>query len=61
INITDVKFKETLSDDGLSKTYIDLIADNEINIKGQFKPFLINEYNLFKPLSSLPSPIGIFR
>ncbi|OZS66898.1 hemagglutinin [Proteus mirabilis] len=48
INITDVKFKETLSDDGLSKTYIDLIADNEINIKGQFKPFLINEYNLFK-------------
>ncbi|TFT48367.1 filamentous hemagglutinin N-terminal domain-containing protein, partial [Proteus mirabilis] len=26
INITDVKFKETLSDDGLSKTYIDLIA-----------------------------------
>ncbi len=33
INITDVKFKETLSDDGLSKTYIDLIADNEINIK----------------------------
>ncbi|MBG3015934.1 filamentous hemagglutinin N-terminal domain-containing protein [Proteus mirabilis] len=48
INITDVKFKETLSDDGLSKTYIDLIADNEINIKGQFKPFLINKYNLFK-------------
>ncbi|MBI6293448.1 filamentous hemagglutinin N-terminal domain-containing protein [Proteus mirabilis] len=48
INITDVKFKETLSDDGLSKTYIDLIANNEINIKGQFKPFLINEYNLFK-------------
>ncbi|HCU0914760.1 TPA: filamentous hemagglutinin N-terminal domain-containing protein, partial [Proteus mirabilis] len=37
INITDVKFKEKLLDDGLSKTYIDLIADNEINIKGQFK------------------------
>lgn len=29
--------------DGL-QTYIDLIADNEINIKGQFKTSLINEY-----------------
>ncbi|MDC5896238.1 filamentous hemagglutinin N-terminal domain-containing protein [Proteus mirabilis] len=47
INITDVKFKERLSDDGLSKTYIDLIANNEINIKGQFKPSLINMDSLF--------------
>lgn len=53
INITDVKFKETLSDDGLSKTYIDLIADNEINIKGQFKTSLINEYSLFKFASKI--------
>lgn len=48
INITDVKFKENLSDNGLSQSYIDLIADNEINIKGQFKPSLIDKYNLFK-------------
>ncbi len=48
INITDVKFKENLSDNGLSQSYIDLIADNEINIKGQFKPSLIGKYNLFK-------------
>lgn len=48
INITDVKFKEKLLDDGLSKTYIDLIADNEINIKGQFKTSLNNKYSLFK-------------
>ncbi|HEJ9413037.1 TPA: filamentous hemagglutinin N-terminal domain-containing protein [Proteus mirabilis] len=47
INITDVKFKEKLSDDGLSKSYIDLIADNEINIKGQFKPSLINMDSLY--------------
>ncbi len=48
INITDVKFKENLSDNGLSESYIDLIADNEINITGQFKPSLIDKYNLFK-------------
>ncbi|HDT2997872.1 TPA: filamentous hemagglutinin N-terminal domain-containing protein [Proteus mirabilis] len=48
INITDVKFKENLSDNGLSQSYIDLIADNEINITGQFKPSLIDKYNLFK-------------
>ncbi|HEJ9720607.1 filamentous hemagglutinin N-terminal domain-containing protein [Proteus mirabilis] len=53
INITDVKFKEKLLDDGLSKTYIDLIADNEINIKGQFKTSLINEYSLFKFASKI--------
>ncbi|MFS3860550.1 filamentous hemagglutinin N-terminal domain-containing protein [Proteus mirabilis] len=53
INITDVKFKETLSYDGLSKTYIDLIADNEINIKGLFKTSLINEYSLFKFASKI--------
>lgn len=53
INITDVKFKERPSDDGLSKTYIDLIADNEINIKGQFKTSLINEYSLFKFASKI--------
>ncbi|HEJ9660763.1 TPA: filamentous hemagglutinin N-terminal domain-containing protein [Proteus mirabilis] len=47
INITDVKFKEKLSDDGLSKSYIDLIADNEINIKDQFKPSLINMDSLY--------------
>ncbi|HEK0656282.1 MAG: filamentous hemagglutinin N-terminal domain-containing protein [Proteus mirabilis] len=48
INITDVEFKENLSDNGLSQSYIDLIADNEINITGQFKPSLIDKYNLFK-------------
>lgn len=53
INITDVKFKEKLLDDGLSKTYIDLIADNEINIKGQFKTSLINKYSLFKFASKI--------
>ncbi|MER1794667.1 filamentous hemagglutinin N-terminal domain-containing protein [Proteus mirabilis] len=53
INITDVKFKEKLLDDGLSKTYIDLIADNEINIKDQFKTSLINKYSLFKFASKI--------
>ncbi|HFK8542259.1 TPA: filamentous hemagglutinin N-terminal domain-containing protein [Proteus mirabilis] len=47
INITDVKFKENLSGNGLSQSYIDLIADNEINIKGQFKPSLINMDSLY--------------
>ncbi len=50
VNLTDTKFKfrQQLSDPKLSENYIDLIASNEITIKGQFKPSLINKNNLFK-------------
>lgn len=47
INITDVKFKENVYDNKLRKTYIDLIANNELNIKGQFEPSLINMDSLY--------------
>ena len=47
ISITDVKIKENVYDNKLRKTYIDLIANNEINIKGQFNPSLINMNSLY--------------
>lgn len=50
VNLTDTKFKikEKFLDGKFYESNINLISNNEINIKGQFKTSLINKNNLFK-------------